>query len=129
MFIKNEHYETMLAIRKYLPQGEAFNILPKEEQDEIIKFEMMLMDFHKEHNARNKKIAGYLAEKRKDDKNYGRTPYVKKSTDMIICVDKHNGIDLYRKVCFDGQHYYIKYKGKNVNVDTDIRQGNFLRKN
>ena len=86
---------------------------------------MMLMDFYKEHKARNKKFAGYLAEKRKDDKNYGRTPYVKKSTDMYVFVGKQNGYGIYRKVFFDGTHYYVNWNKQQIIVDDDIENRNY----
>ena len=118
MFIKNDQYETLLRIRNLLPEGQAFLNLSKDDQDAIVKFECLLLSYRKEQKGRNKKTADYVAEKRKFDKNYGRTPYVKKATDLVVCVGNKS-----RKVYFDGQDYYIRLNNQKVNVDDALLTG------
>ena len=128
MFIKNEQYEILLRIRDLLPEGETFINLPKEDQEAIVKFESLLLEYRKEQRDRNTKIAAYVAEKRKTDKNFGRTPYVKKATDMMVCVGKKDGYDIYRKVYFDGSHYYIRWNNQQIIVDEDVQNKRYTRK-
>ena len=51
-----------------------------------------------------------------------------KKTNMLICVGKKNGYDIYRVVFKNGEHYFIKYKNCLINVDTDVRNGEYTYK-
>lgn len=50
-----------------------------------------------------------------------RTPYK-------IMVAKHNGYPVYRTVYESDGHYFIRYGGKLINVDQDMEDHNYSRK-
>lgn len=50
-----------------------------------------------------------------------RTPYK-------IMVAKHNGYPVYRTVYESDGHYFIRYGGKLMNVDQDMEDHNYSRK-
>ena len=72
MNITNKQFEAIERALKLLPEGEAFNILPKETQEIIISADITLVELRKKKTKDNKRIAKYIAEKRKDNKNYAR---------------------------------------------------------
>ena len=73
MYIKTSEFETIGdVLKEFVPQGEAFEALPKEQQEAIVKADMALMAILKRHKAQNKRTAEYIASKRKKNKNYAR---------------------------------------------------------
>lgn len=78
MNITNKDYEVIKAIRDFLPKNEEFNSLSAAEQKKIIDFDITLVNLYQKKKKDNERTAKYIANKRKDNKNYARTPYVKK---------------------------------------------------
>lgn len=58
---------------KLLPHGDEFNSLSKEHQDIIVAADTVMMNLLKKQMAANEKTAKYIAEKRKENKNYARS--------------------------------------------------------
>lgn len=48
-----------------------------------------------------------------------------KRTDMMVCVGKRNGYDVWRVVFTTGGHFYVKWKKQLICVDKDIDEHNF----
>ena len=44
-----------------------------------------------------------------------------KRTDMLLCVGKKNGYDVWRTVYTTGDHYFVRWNGSLMNVDDDIK--------
>ena len=78
MNITNKDYETIKNIYTLLPTGTAYDRLPAEDKKKIEDFDMTLKSLLSKKEKDNKRIAAYIADKRKDNKNYARTPYIKK---------------------------------------------------
>ena len=77
MYIKTSEFKAIgdvlfNQVGEFVPQGEAFEALPKEQKEAIYKADMAFMAILKRHKAQNKKTARYIASKRKENKNYAR---------------------------------------------------------
>lgn len=72
MNITNSDFEAIEKALKLLPHGEAFNALSDDEQKTIIDAEMTMIMLYRKKKANNKRVAEYIAEKRKTNKNYAR---------------------------------------------------------
>lgn len=72
MYITNADYEALKAAIELLPHNEAFNSLDIEKQNIIIQADTTLIKLAKKKESENKKVAAYIAEKRKSNKNYAR---------------------------------------------------------
>lgn len=72
MYITNADYEALKAAIELLPEGEAYKSLDHEKQNIIAKADTTLIKLAKKKESDNKKIAAYIAEKRKANKNYAR---------------------------------------------------------
>lgn len=73
MFLKNEEFNTIVKALELLPHGEEFEKLNKENQDIIVNADSTMIGLLKKKKANNKKVAEYIAEKRKTNKNYARS--------------------------------------------------------
>ena len=73
MWITNSQYEALNRAIYLLPSGDAFKALPKEEQETIMAAQVVLIDLARKKMADNKRVAAYIASKRKADKDYARS--------------------------------------------------------
>ena len=71
-FIKEADFEKLEKALSLLPSGEQFKELSKEDQDIIVNAEVVMVQLIKDKKKKNSKIAKYVAEKRKVNKNYAR---------------------------------------------------------
>lgn len=71
-FIKEADFENLEKALRLLPSGEQFKELSKEDQDIIVNAEVVMVQLVKDKKKKNAKIAKYIAEKRKVNKNYAR---------------------------------------------------------
>lgn len=51
-----------------------------------------------------------------------------KKTDMMVCVGKKNGYDVYRTVFEKDGHFFVKWNNDTVNVDEEIENRKFVHK-
>ena len=72
MNITNSDYEALKKAVEMLPHGEAFKMLSVEAQQTIINADTVLIKLLKKKKNDNKRVAAYIAEKRKTNKNYAR---------------------------------------------------------
>ena len=72
MYLTNEEFNAIKKALELLPHGEKFNNLDKESQDIIVNADATMVNLLKKKRANNKKVAEYIADKRKDNKNYAR---------------------------------------------------------
>ena len=77
MFIKKSEFEAIASVLfnqsgDFVPQGAEFENLPKEQQEAIVKADTAIVNILKRHKAQNRKTADYIANKRKQNKNYAR---------------------------------------------------------
>ena len=72
MNLKTSEYELLKKISSLLPAQSDFERLPKEDQEIIVKYDALLIDLYRRKQESNHKTAQYIAEKRKDNKNYAR---------------------------------------------------------
>lgn len=70
--IKNADFDELKKAFTLLLTNEQFHKLKGEEQVTIINAEMIFKFLEDEKGKRNSKIAKYIAEKRKTDRNYAR---------------------------------------------------------
>lgn len=73
MWITNGQYEALNRAIYLLPSGDAFKALPNEEQEAIMAAQVVLIDLACKKAADNKRVAAYIANRRKVDKNYARS--------------------------------------------------------
>lgn len=71
-YIKVDEFDAILKALELLPSGDAFNALPKNQQDVICKADEIMIKLYRRQRDSNRKTAAYIAEKRKTDKNYAR---------------------------------------------------------
>lgn len=71
--LKNDDYDKLKNLFDVLPRGDEFKKLSIEEQNTIISAEEVMIRLIKQKRDTNRKIADYIADKRKVDKNYART--------------------------------------------------------
>lgn len=72
MYLSTKDYELLKRIHKMLPYGADFIKLPADQQNDIVRFGLLLLDEHKSRRDYNNKQRGYMASKRAVDKDYGR---------------------------------------------------------
>lgn len=72
MFITNNDFKTIQAALMILPHGEEFNKLPEDKQNIILSADLCLANLLKKKEKDNKRISSYIADKRKENKNYAR---------------------------------------------------------
>ena len=72
MYLTNEEFNAIKKALELLPHGEEFNNLDKGSQDIIVNADTTMINLLKKKKANNKKVAEYIAYKRKDNKNYAR---------------------------------------------------------
>lgn len=72
MYLTNEEFNAIKKALELLPHGNAFVGLSEEKQDIIINADRIMLNLLKKKKANNKKVAEYIADKRKSDKNYAR---------------------------------------------------------
>ena len=72
MYITKEDFKVIEKALKLLPQGENFEALDKETQDIITTADVIMVNLLKKKKESNTKIAKYIADKRKTNKNYAR---------------------------------------------------------
>ena len=72
MNMTNADFKAIEKAFELLPQGEEFKNLDKEKQDIIICASVTLLNLKKKQRANNKRTANYIAEKRKNNKDYAR---------------------------------------------------------
>lgn len=70
--LSNEQFDKLKKAVELLPYGEGFRALTENEQNVIVSAEAVLLDLIRQKKEENKKIAEYIAERRKTDKNYAR---------------------------------------------------------
>lgn len=73
MFLTNAEFEAIKKALELLPHGEEFENLDKESQDIIVNADSTMIRLLKKKKANNKKVAEYIADKRKTNKNYARS--------------------------------------------------------
>lgn len=72
MNITNKEFEAIEMALKLLPRGDEFKNLPRETQDIIVNADATMVNLVRKKNANNKRTAEYIANKRKENKNYAR---------------------------------------------------------
>lgn len=72
MYLTNEEFNAIKKALELLPHGEKFNNLDKGSQDIIVNADTTMINLLKKKKANNKKVAEYIADKRKSNKNYAR---------------------------------------------------------
>jgi hypothetical protein len=73
MNMANADFEALEKALNLLPHGQEFVALPEYEQEIIINANVVLVKLLKKKKANNARTAAYIAEKRKDNKNYARS--------------------------------------------------------
>lgn len=73
MNITNADFSILEQAIMLLPQGEEFEALSTEKQHIIIEADIVLCKLIRKRKEDNKRIAEYIAERRKTDKNYARS--------------------------------------------------------
>ena len=77
MYLSKRDFKLFCKLVDMQPQGEDFILLPKWKQNLIVDCGVALMRMRKKQDKVNKKTYAYIFEKRKTNKNYGRTTYIK----------------------------------------------------
>ena len=72
MYLTNEEFNAIKKALELLPHGEEFNNLDKGNQNIIVNADTTMINLLKKKKANNKKVAEYIADKRKSNKNYAR---------------------------------------------------------
>ncbi len=72
MNITNKQFEALTDLYKILPAGDDFRALPIDHQKIISNFDAVLLELTGKKKRDNARTAAYIAEKRKDNKNYAR---------------------------------------------------------
>ena len=78
MNLTNKEFEAIERALDLLPQGKEFKALPKKKQEIIAEADATMMNLLKKKKENNKRIAEYVAMKRKENKNYARKKEVAK---------------------------------------------------
>ena len=74
MYITNNDYETIKAAVTLLPKEK----LSIQDQKIVSSAERVLLELKEKKKKDNERISAYIADKRKENKFYARTPYIKK---------------------------------------------------
>lgn len=72
MYITKNDFNTLKKAIELLPHEEQFNNLTEDHKNIIIKADAVLIELLKKRKKDNKRQAAYIAEKRKNNKNYAR---------------------------------------------------------
>lgn len=72
MYLTNEEFNAIEKALELLPNGNAFVGLSEEKQNIIVNADRVMVNLLKKKKANNKKVAEYIADKRKDNKNYAK---------------------------------------------------------
>lgn len=72
MYLTNEEFDAIKKALELLPYGNAFAVLKEEAQDIITSADAVMVGLLKKKKTNNKKVAEYIADKRKSNKNYAR---------------------------------------------------------
>lgn len=72
MYLTNEEFNAIKKALELLPHGNTFVVLSEEKQNIIVNADRVMVNLLKKKKANNKKVAEYIANKRKDNKNYAR---------------------------------------------------------
>lgn len=78
MNMTNADFKAIEKALQLLPQGDDFKRLDAEAQETIRRADLVMANLYKKKQKTNQRTAQYIAKKREDNKNYARTPYVKK---------------------------------------------------
>lgn len=73
MNITNKDFDTIKKALELLPTGEEFNKLSKEHQNIIVNADTVMVNLLKKRRTNNERTSKYIAEKRKENKNYARS--------------------------------------------------------
>lgn len=73
MFITNKQFTAIENALKLLPQAEEFEALTEEQKQTILEADRVMIDLWMKQKQANEKTARIIAEKRKANKNYGRS--------------------------------------------------------
>ena len=106
MYLTNEEFEAIEKALKLLPHGNVFVGLSEEKQDIIINADKVMVNLLKKKKANNKKVAEYIAEKRKSNKNYARSKKekeVKKKKENNKMKKVEN---IVKNIPYDGELYH-----------------------
>lgn len=72
MYLTKEEFNIIEKALLLLPQGEEFDKLNKKLQDVILDADCVMISLLKKKEKSNERIAKYIANKRKTNKNYAR---------------------------------------------------------
>lgn len=72
MYLTNKEFDTIEKALELLPRGNVFAGLSEEKQNIIVNADKVMVNLLKKKKANNKKVAEYIANKRKSNKNYAR---------------------------------------------------------
>lgn len=75
MNITNKQFDTIQAALLLLPK---LNKLTKEEENIVSSADNVMKELIEKKKKDNERISSYIADKRKTNKYYARTPYIKK---------------------------------------------------
>ena len=71
--LTNKQWDAVVDVVWYLlPEIRDFKTLTEEQQNKIIRADIAIVEATKRKREMNKRTANYIAEKRKDNKNYAR---------------------------------------------------------
>lgn len=73
MFLTNAEFEAIKKALELLPHGEEFENLDNESKNIIVNADSTMIGLLKKKKSNNKKVAEYIADKRKSNKNYARS--------------------------------------------------------
>jgi hypothetical protein len=73
MFLKKNEFDIIKKAVELLPRGEAFKNLNENEKKIILDADALLIDLLRKKKRNNAKTAAYIANKRKNNKNYARS--------------------------------------------------------
>lgn len=77
MYLSTKDFAIISNAIDLLINDSRFLKLPQHEQTEVLKAMQSLNKMRNKQNEQNIKTYATIKEKRKTDKNYGRTPYIK----------------------------------------------------
>lgn len=73
MNLTNKDFEAIKKALELLPTREEFNKLSKKHQDIIVNADTVMVNLLKKKRTNNERTSKYIAEKRKENKNYARS--------------------------------------------------------
>ena len=78
MNVTNDDFNKIEKALQLLPEGDDLKKLPKAKQKIICEANKTMLKLIEKKEKLNEKTKNYIAEKRKTNKDYARTPYIKK---------------------------------------------------